>query len=360
MTRMTFKGRAALGAMAAATVLAFGGPVQAEIDERKFETVGNFNTSYQWLNHEKPMYDTEIPEMSGGKLTFNAVSWNELGMSGFEILRLLKLGTYDIAALSIAYSAADSPLIEGGELAGTIPGLDQYHTAMDAYRDAMNKEFEERFNSKILVIHPWTGLQLFCNLGDRSITEFSVDDLSGLKIRGFSASLSDLIEGLGASSVTISFAEVVSALEKRVADCAITGMMNAYEANFGQVVTHNIRLDIGNVGSIIAMNLDTWNSLSAETQALLTEAFNKIEAGIWEETAEMNLVAADCNAQGPCPLGEIGGMTVIEPSAEDAAKMKEVVQSKVLPSWGARCTAPGCVETWNDTIGEIVGLSVEQ
>ena len=47
--------------------------------------------------------------------------------------------------------------------------------------------------------------------------------MKGKKIRTYSTSLADFIEGLGASSVTIPFSEAVPALEKGVATCGTTG-----------------------------------------------------------------------------------------------------------------------------------------
>ena len=34
-----------------------------------------------------------------------------------------------------------------------------------------------------------------------------------------------------------------------------------------------------------------------------------------------------CNAAGPCPLGDPGGMVPIEPSGDDEAQLKDIVQN---------------------------------
>ena len=57
--------------------------------------------------------------------------------------------------------------------------------------------------------------------------------------------IGDFIEGLGASAVTIAFAEVVPALQKGVADCGITGTTPAYNAKWWQVANTNIRVRFG-------------------------------------------------------------------------------------------------------------------
>ena len=81
--------------------------------------------------------------------------------------------------------------------------------------------------------------------------------------------------------MTIAFAEVVPALQKGVADCGLTGTLPAYNAKWWQVVTHNIRIRLGYASSIMAMRMKTWNSLNAETQALIEREAKKTEEAMW-------------------------------------------------------------------------------
>ena len=55
-------------------------------------------------------------------------------------------------------------------------------------------------------------------------------------------------------------------------------------------------------------------------------------------------------------LMDFGGMTVIEPSAADKAKLKDVVENFVLKRWAKRCGTQKCVDEWNATIGKVSGM----
>ena len=61
----------------------------------------------------------------------------------------------------------------------------------------------------------------------------------------------------------------LAALEKGVVDCGITGTMSAYKASWHQVATHAYTLRVGWGLAFGAMNMDKWNALDADTQALI-------------------------------------------------------------------------------------------
>ena len=347
-----------VAALAVAGAIALGlavAPASAEMKKREFTVVGTWGFLDHWKEREGPFWKERLPKLSGGKLTANAKSQTELGMSGFEVMRLLKLGVYDAVHGVTTYVAQDSPAIEGADLAGVIQDLPTYRKANEAYRGILAREFEEKYNAKLLMIYAWPSQQLFCNLGDKSIKTYGLDKLKGKKIRTYSTTLGDFIEGVGGSAVTIAFAEVVPALQKGVADCGLTGTLPAYNAKWYQVVTHNIRIRLGYASSFLAMNLKLWNSLDAETKALFKKELAVLEEEMWVATAINDERGMNCNAAGPCDK-EVGGMIPIEPTAADKAILKDVVENFVLKRWAKRCGTQKCIDEWNATIGKISGM----
>ncbi|MCY4230379.1 MAG: transporter, partial [Alphaproteobacteria bacterium] len=208
-------------AVAGAVVLGAGAGGAADYGKKEFTVVGTWGFLDHWKERESKFWQEVIPEASGGALTANAKPQTELGLSGFEIMRLLKLGTYDAVHGVTTYVAQDSPAIEGADLAGTIQDLATFRKAVQAYAPVIEREFAEKYDAKLLMLYAWPSQQLWCNLGDKSITQFSLEDLQGKKIRTYSTTLGDFIEGVGGSAVTIAFAEVVPALQKGVADCGL-------------------------------------------------------------------------------------------------------------------------------------------
>jgi TRAP-type C4-dicarboxylate transport system substrate-binding protein len=343
-------------AAAAVAALATVPASAADYGKRELKVVGTWGNLAHWKERESVFWNETVPKASGGALTANAKPYTELGLSGYEVMRLLKLGVYDVAHSLATYSSQDSPAIEGTDLAGLTQDLGVYREMINSYRGIITRELNDKFNSHLMMVYAWPSQQLYCNLGDKSKKNVSLAELKGKKIRTYSTTLGDFIEGIGASPVTIAFAEVVPALQKGVADCGLTGTLPAYQAKWAQVVTHNIRIRLGYANSFMAMNSKSWNSLKPDAQALLTTESAKLEELMWVATKSSDQLGMDCAAQGPCSIGEPGGMVAVEPSEADKASLKGIVQEFVVKRWAARCGTETCINEWNDTIGKIVGF----
>lgn len=324
----------------------------SNVDEKEFVVVGTWGNLALWQDHESRLWNEVLPEASGGKITANAKPYTELGVSGFEVMRLLELGTYDAVHALTSYTSQDSPALEGLDLGGVIQDLETYRQAAEAYEPVLRRELAENYNAELVMLYTFPSQQFWCNLDNPQ--DAGLKDIAGKKVRSYSTTQGDFIEGLGGTPVTIAFAEVVPALEKGVVDCGITGTEPAYNAKWWQVANTNIRTRIGYSATFLAINKDTWGSLSPETQELIRTNAAEVEDQMWESTIEADQRGMDCNADGPCPLGEPGGMTPVEMSAEDEAKLKDVIENVVLKRFVDRC-GDDCAKEWNETVGRISG-----
>lgn len=354
------RGKKLLAGVVAAGALALGtATAQAEINEYKFEAVGTWGFLENYKEFEAKFWNEILPKASGGKLTANIKPQTELGLKGYEIMSGLKKGAYDAVHALTSYSAKASPALEGIDLAGVIQDYGTYKKAVDAYRPIIEREIAEKYNSKLINVYTFPSQQLWCNMGDKTVKEIPLKSLAGKKIRTYSRTLGDFIEGLNASAVTIAFAEVVPALQKGVADCGITGTMPAYNAKWWQVVTHNIRVRVGYAATFTAINMDVWNGFNKETQDLILSEGKKLEDQIWAFEQSLDQKGMDCNAAGPCDKGEPGGMVPITPSDEDQTMLKDIAQNVVLKRWAKRC-GKKCADEWNETIGKVVGMTATE
>ena len=139
---MSLKSKLILGAFVGGFAFA-SQPAISDMQKKEFKVVGTWSFLDHWKEREGPFWKERLPKLSGGKLSANAKSLTELGLSGFEIMRLLKLGDYDAVHGVTTYVAQDSPVIEGVDLAGVIQDLGTYRKANEAYRSILEQEFEE-------------------------------------------------------------------------------------------------------------------------------------------------------------------------------------------------------------------------
>ncbi|MEX3009245.1 TRAP transporter substrate-binding protein [Hoeflea sp. TYP-13] len=327
--------------------------VQAADKPVTVKAVGTWGSLTNYQKHEGPFWNDHIGEASGGQIVGEIRPQTELGLKGFEIMRLVKNGVFDYAFGLPGYVAAENPVFEGADLSSLTQDIETQRKVAEAYFPILEKAFAEIYNAKLLQLYPFPSQTLWCN------AEISgLDDLNGKKIRVYATTLGDFVEGVGGTSVTVPFAEVIPALEKGVVDCGITGTMSAYKAKWHQVATHAYTLRVGWGLAFGAMNMDKWNSMSADQQAMLKKELDALTDAMWKETATEDEVAISCITGGNCEIGEPGEMTLVPPSDADLKRRDQVATDVVLARWAERCGAD-CANTWNETVGPILGLKAE-
>ncbi len=183
------------------------GGASAEIQSVKFKVVGTWANLSPHQVFEKLFWEKTLPEASGGKVTGAIHPITELGLKGWEVARLLKLGVFDAAFGSYGYVASEDPALEGVDLSSASNDFATGRKIADAYAPILAKRFDETFNSKFMLGHPYPSQLIWCNQPIKTLA-----DLKGKKVRVYATTLGDFVEGAGGTSVTIYFAEVVPAL----------------------------------------------------------------------------------------------------------------------------------------------------
>ena len=317
------------------------------------KAVGTWSSLTNFQKHEAPFFNERLAEASGGEIVGDIQSQSGLGLKGFEIMRLVKNGVFDFAFGLPGYVAAENAIFEGADLSSLTQDIDTQRKVSEAYFPTLEKAFAEIYNAKLLMLYPFPSQTLWCNAEINGI-----EDLDGKKIRVYATTLGDFVEGVGGTSVTVAFSEVIPALEKGVVDCGITGTMSAYAANWQQVATHAYTLRVGWGLAFGAMNMDRWNSMSADQQALMQTEIAALNDRMWAETATEDEIAISCITGGDCDIGEKGNMVLVEPSESDLAIRDKIATDVVLARWAERCGAD-CAENWNNTVGPILGLTAK-
>jgi len=347
----SYLGLAALGLAA----LASSAVAAQEIASVNLKVSGGNRTQNQFRFIQEPFFTEQLPAASGGAVTTTFGSLDDLGIQGPEVLRLLSLGMFDISEGTLSYMAGEAPQFESLDLPGLTADIDQQRAMAEALRPELEAVMAERFNVKLLSMAPIALQVLYCNKPVASLA-----DLEGLKVRTFNRSMAELVEGLGGQSVNIPFAEVVPAMDRGVADCAITGTSAGNTARWWEVTDHLVILPMGWSMTFFAANSDSWARLPETTQALLTEQFADMQDRQWAQAANDIQDGINCNiAQGECKDGIVAErpMTLVELSAEDQALAAEILSQSVLPSWAERCGAE-CVANWNATAGQVIDLEI--
>jgi TRAP-type C4-dicarboxylate transport system substrate-binding protein len=342
-----------LGTFSAAVVVAAGVAVQAaeKLPATKINVVGNLGITTQYKELEVPFWTEKVPAASGGAITATIKPWNEMGLKGPEVFRLLRQGLFDVATAQMGHMAGDAPINDATDLAGLSPTIDTFRKVTDAFRPELERYYGDEFKAKLLALWSFQAQVLYCRDQIRGLA-----DLKGKRVRTSGASQSDFIEHFGGAGVNMAFGEVQQALANGVIDCAITGTLGGYKAKWYESAKFLYPLPINWGSGVQGANLAFWSKLQPSVQSFLQQNIKTLEADVWKQNERENDLGIACNTgTAPCSEGPAAKMTLVPVSDGDLALRKEALLKTVLPRWAKRCGAE-CVKRWNASVGKVVGL----
>jgi TRAP-type C4-dicarboxylate transport system substrate-binding protein len=343
------------GALAAA-VLALGvaAAVYAQdLPSLKVKAIGlNSNTVASDID-EKTFWTKTVPEASKGKISADFVPIDQSGIKDFQIARISKLGATDFAAGDISKLAGDDPVFEGCDLAGLALDIETARKACQAWKPVMAKILEEKFGTKLLAVGTNPPQVFWCRMPISGI-----GDLKGKKVRVFNKTMTDFINAVGGTTVSLPFGEVVPALQRGVVDCAVTGTLSGNTAGWPEVTSHLYPLYMGWSINYQSVTLPSWQRFDPKVREFFTAEFGKLEDTMWKTGTAAVAEAENCNVgKDPCKMGKKAKMTIVPVSENDRKLHRELMQNVVLTNWGKRC-GKDCAQKWNESVGKVVNLQI--
>jgi TRAP-type C4-dicarboxylate transport system substrate-binding protein len=342
-----------LTALLAGTFIA-GSAVAQDLPRTQLRITGGLSNLSPYNDYEKPFWTKTIPELSKGQITAEIKGFNEMGIKGPELLRLMSQGVIEFGTATLSYFAGDNPINEAIDLAGLAPDVKTARQVTDAFAPVYARVYGDDAKVRLLGISTYPGQVLFCNAPIGGLA-----DVKGKKVRTSSRTQADFVEALGGASVTMSFGEVVPALQNKVVDCAITGSLSGYSAKWYEVSTHLLALPINWNQQIHAVNQATWDKLDPRVRDFLQTHIRTLVDNIWDAAAQQTQEGFDCNTgAAACTRPVKGKMVLVQPSEADRAQLVKI-REVVLNKWAARCSA-SCVSDFNATIGKLLKVSASK
>ncbi|WP_027966316.1 TRAP transporter substrate-binding protein [Halomonas halocynthiae] len=344
---------------AAVFVLSLVGHASAqEIDKTSFAYVGSWSSLSLYQNFENPFWSKHIPEASGDNLSTTVTTFDQMGLGGGEVYRLMARNVIEVTSTVADYAVQDAPELEGLDMPMMAPDVETARKVAEAYWPVLDEAFSERFDgAKVLAVVPYPSQVVFCNAEINSLS-----DLAGKKVRASGRTTAEFLEAVGAEGITLNYSEVPGALQRGVIDCAVTGSLSGYSSGWYEVATHLYPLPVGGWDHVVtAMNGKKWNSLSPETQEwLLKEVKENYETPVWASAVDETKEGIAClTGEGTCSRGEPGNMVLVEATDNDFEQVSRHLEETLLPSWAARVDQRW-VDRWNETIGSVTGLKASK
>lgn len=140
--------RTALSLLAGTALIA--SPVMAE----ELAVVGSWSSLPLYQDFETPFWTEKLPEMTGGEFTAQLTSFDQMGIAGSDVYRMLGDGVFDVGSTVADYTVGDAPELEGLDvpLVATTPAAAK--AMVEAARPMVEDIMRDRFGSEVLGIAP--------------------------------------------------------------------------------------------------------------------------------------------------------------------------------------------------------------
>jgi TRAP-type C4-dicarboxylate transport system substrate-binding protein len=285
----------------------------------------------------------ELDKRTGGQVKTDVVSLPELGLTGWELVRVTKAGLVDFADVILAYTAGEIPAVEGVDLPGLYPDLDRSVKAHDAFLAAV-KTYEEKLGGVVLGGYIWPGQYLISRKPVRT-----PEDLKGLKVRVYGSAQTELARTLGMEPVAIAFAEIYPAMERGTVDAALTGSYPAFAIKLYEVARYIVDINHGPNSGVLVVSKRTWDRATPEVREIISKLGQQFTERGWEMGRRTTREGIDKNREK--------GMEFVPLTPAMASIVRDALTKVVLPSWAKR-TGADAKPIFNQYLAPHAGVSL--
>ncbi len=338
----------------AALMLAAAGPAAAADPKapQRLRIVGGLAGVNQYTRHEAPFWTQELPRLTDGRLTAEIVPFDQAGLSGEEMLRVVQMGAVPFGTAILSRSAVAEPELAGADLAGLNPDFASLQRTVAAFRPRLAGLLRDHYGLELLAVYTYPAQVIFCNKPFAKLA-----DLAGRRIRVSSGTQADFVSALGAQPVQTAFSQIVASIKAGTVDCAVTGTMSGNTIGLHEVATHIHPMALNWGLSVFVAQRARWLQLDPSLRAILQRELPQLERAIWAESDRETAEGLACNTgQSSCRTGRKGSMILVPQDPSDDARRREILDKAVLPNWQQRCGS-ACAAQWQQSVGRLLATA---
>lgn len=257
--------------------------------ERTLRVTSQIHSGHE-LGQNLLLFKEKVEELSGGEINVEIYDSAQL-YKGSEVPQAVSSGAIDMGMVLI------------DEFAGTIPAtaifsvpfmFPDYETLGRAaspdspVRQLLDKEILET-GARVLWYQDYGPVHLLSRSGEIH----SVEDVKGKKVRALGKATGDFIEAIGAVPVKVGGSEQFLAYQRGTVDVGMTGTTAIKARNLYEVMDSVTLTNHSQTEFLVIMSDDTWQSLSDQERAWITEAAWAAEQDLRASTKQNNIEATE-------------------------------------------------------------------
>jgi TRAP-type C4-dicarboxylate transport system substrate-binding protein len=275
----------------------------------------------------------KVEKESGGKLVVELYPSMQLGGKPSDLLDQVRDGVVDITWTLFGYTPGRYPKTEAFELPFIMTTAAATSMAFQEYYETQMRNDKELRGLHILAVH--THGPGLLHTRDKAVEK--LEDMRGLKLRGTSRVINEMLSSLGASPIGMPVPAVPEALSKGVIDGTVIPYEVAPPLKIPELAPFHTEFD-GKYGLytgtfVIAMNEDSYRSLPADLKKVIDNNSGMVLAKWLGETMD---------------AGDVSGRKLVVKTGNTIAKIDKAeterwrqVSDKVTKGWIAEMDKKG-------------------
>ncbi len=258
----------------------------------------------------------EVNKATGGRLRIKVFAGGEMPYKAADVVRVVASNQVQMGDVAVGFASGELPELNVLSLPFLCSSYSQFEQALPGVRPIVDETLQKRFG--ITTVMHWTmpPQNFWLN---KPITKLS--ELRGLKIRSWNSEQVEMMRLLGGSAVSITSAEVIPALERKVIDGAITSAFSANDWRAYEIVKTGYIVNMTMGHQILLINSEQLNKLPADVNTILLAKAKEWEPK-YREMSEKGDEGARKNLQD-------NKVRLVEPSKQEMAEARQLMR----PMW---------------------------
>lgn len=308
-----------------AALLASGTATAAEFTAR----IGHLESDQQSRHVHLQKVAELVAENSGGAVEFQLFPQGQLGGQR-EMTESVQLGTLEATVSPAAFLGGFNSVVSILDIPFLLPADE---TKAQSLRDgAFGQSLLNSFDAKgVKAIALWPN-------GRKSFTSNkpldSIEAFGGQKFRVMDSKiLIEQFDALGASAIALPFGELYTSLQTGVVDGQENPLDTIQRMKFHEVQKYLVLSNHGAMEDVVLFNPGWWQSIGADNQAIITDAFHAVIPELTSHKAEAVNAALELISQSDIDVREIGD--------EERATLRSLVFDKARAAYLERAGDDG-------------------
>ena len=312
--------RLATAAVVAGSALATSAWAQAPVEWRFF-TYFPVNDKPAQLNRA---FAEDLLKATNGKLKITVMAAGELPYKAPDVLRAVATNQVQMADVALGFLAGDVPALNVMQLPFLCTSYAQFDQAIPLVAPVVESELQGKYGVSVGMHWTMPPQNLWLN---RPVSK--LDDLKGMKVRAWNPEQVEMMKRLGGSAVSITSAEVIPALERKVIDGAITSALSANDWKAFEIVRTGYMLNLTMGHQVMLVN-------SAELKKLAPDVRDTLLAKMKEYAPRYRQVSEEGDSAARKNLAA-NKVTLVDVSADDMRRARDSLK----PMWAAWAQSNG-------------------